>query len=261
MGIGFRASWLALGDACSHLGGKNRIGWSERAVRSGTNVSFIKTTPSCATHTSPHLPYFTSHSLTNPTFIMKCFQILALLLTIGSCALITADSGPLRASSEVDAPGADNSVEEFALLDQNEKSRALGGYTEEEDTEDEDDYVEMDKDKGYGMGKGTSIWGNKSGYCDRCQSQSLGTSSYSHSPLFRTSRSGGKGSKGKGSKGKGKGGKGSKGKGGKGSKGKGGKGSKGKGGKGSKGKGGKGGDDYGKGGKGSKGKGGKGKGK
>jgi hypothetical protein len=102
---------------------------------------------------------------------MKSFQILALLI-VGSCALISADTGLLRASSEVESAPADGVVQEFALLDQNEKNRVLGGYTEDDD-------VDMDKDKGYGgMGNGKSMLG----YYDRGPSKLLRTS-YSHSGL------------------------------------------------------------------------------
>lgn len=68
---------------------------------------------------------------------MKSYQILA-LVTLGSCALITADSGLLRASNGL---VVDSAEQQFALLDEQEKNRMLGGYTEDDnyDGGDEDD--------------------------------------------------------------------------------------------------------------------------
>jgi hypothetical protein len=87
---------------------------------------------------------------------MKSYQILILLI-IGSCALITADTGLLRASSEV-TPDADNAVQELAALDHNEKHRLLGGYGYTEDDgygKDKMDYGDYDYG---GKGKCTYFW-------------------------------------------------------------------------------------------------------
>jgi hypothetical protein len=87
------------------------------------------------------ISYFESCSLVNPT--MKSYQILV-LLTVGSCALITADTGVRRASAEVETAPV-NAVQEIAPRDQNDKNRLLGGYGGTEDDGyggDEKDYAD-----------------------------------------------------------------------------------------------------------------------
>jgi hypothetical protein len=87
---------------------------------------------------------------------MKSYQILV-LLTIGSCALITADTGLLRASSEVETEPAD-AAKQVAPQDREDKSRLLGGYgyTEGDDYgTDEKDYVDYDYG---GKGKCTCLF-------------------------------------------------------------------------------------------------------
>jgi hypothetical protein len=73
---------------------------------------------------------------------MKCYQILA-LLTIGSCALITADT---PAAADVAAAVPATAEQEFALVDEQEKNRMLGGYTED------DGYSYGGSDDDYGKG-------------------------------------------------------------------------------------------------------------
>jgi hypothetical protein len=151
----------------------------------------------------PHTYVFLLYTSLSQSHIitMKSFQILA-LLTVGSCALVSADTGLLRASSEVEAAPADNVVEEFALLDQNEKNRVLNVYSEGTEGDDEGygseekDDVDMDS---YGMGKGKFCLG----YYHRWLSQSP----WNHLTHALLSHTGGKGM-GKGGKGMGKGGKG-----------------------------------------------------